>query len=135
MKHMSNAMRMSQRMTINVFHPVGAIAPVDIPARRVASNATRAKVQRSYSKTTVYAPNAAAGTTRPVNIAALKVAMAMHLVSHARSDAKCAVFTHGAINLVVNHVLPVPRQRVVQAVSILSVLHPVPPLATGCPAP
>ncbi|GKU06754.1 unnamed protein product [Fusarium langsethiae] len=89
MKHMSNAMRMSQRMTINVFHPVGAITPVDIPARRVVSNATRAKVRRSYSKTMVYAPNAAAGTTRPVNIAALKVAMAMHLVSHARSDANC----------------------------------------------
>ncbi|KAL6921145.1 hypothetical protein FSST1_005171 [Fusarium sambucinum] len=99
MKYTSSVMKMSRQMTISVFRHVGAIAPVGIPARRVASNATLARTGRQYSKIMVYAPNAVVGTTRLVSITALKVATAMHLVNHARNDVKSVAFTQDATNL------------------------------------
>ncbi|KAM0422049.1 hypothetical protein ACHAPD_000492 [Fusarium lateritium] len=111
MKYTLSVVRMSPRMTSSVFRHVGAIAPVGIPARRVASNATLARTGRLYRKIMVYAPNAAVGTTRLANIAVLKVAMVMHLVNRARNDAKSVAFTQDATNLAANLVLPVLRQR------------------------
>ncbi|KAK6723834.1 hypothetical protein SNK04_002679 [Fusarium graminearum] len=82
----------------------------------------------------VYAPNAAVGTTQPVNIAALKLVMAMHLASRARNDVKHVALTRDATRLAVNLALPVLRQLALPIVPIPSVLHPVLPLATGYPA-
>jgi hypothetical protein len=133
MKYTSSVAKMSRRMISSVFHHVVVIAPVDIPARRVASNATHARVERSYSETMVFAPKAAVGITRPVNTAALKIAMAKHLVSRVGNDAKSVAFTHDATSLAANLVLPVLRKHALHVVSIPSVPHPVLPLATGCP--
>ncbi|CAG1997423.1 unnamed protein product [Fusarium graminearum] len=70
-------------------------------------NAGKRKIQRLFAasrwlprrRTMVYAPNAAVGTTQPVNIAALKLVMAMHLASRARNDVKHVALTRDVTRL------------------------------------
>nr|CEG05411.1 unnamed protein product [Fusarium clavum] len=85
----SNVMKMSLLQSTNVLLPAGIIASVDIPVLVAAFAATHVKTERSRNKTTAYATSAAAGSTRPVSITALRAATAMHPVSRARNDAKC----------------------------------------------
>ncbi|CAG1989517.1 unnamed protein product [Fusarium graminearum] len=67
-------------------------------AMKYTSNAAR-MLQRMPLRTMVYAPNAAVGTTQPVNIAALKLVMAMHLASRARNDVKHVALTRDVTRL------------------------------------
>ncbi|KAF4437818.1 Zinc finger, CCCH-type [Fusarium austroafricanum] len=60
-------------------------------ATAAASNATRAKTERSQYKIMAYATSAVDESTRLVSITALRVVTVMHPVNRARNGAKCEV--------------------------------------------
>ncbi|RBR18872.1 uncharacterized protein FIESC28_05794 [Fusarium coffeatum] len=94
----------------NVLLPAEIIAPVDIAVPAAAFAATPVKTERSRNKTTAYATSAAAENIRLVNTTALRAVTAMHLVSHARNDAKYGAATRGVARLVASLVILVRRQ-------------------------